>query len=152
IPSGFASRSGWRLKRMARKRWRLAATVLLAAAIVAVGLRFYPRRAATLNAKDTIVLADFANRTNDPVFDDTLRQGLAVQLEQSPFLSLVSERRMQQTLRLMSHPPDKPITPEVARDMCQRVGSVAALDGSIANLGQQYVLELRAVNCRTGDT
>jgi Tfp pilus assembly protein PilF len=137
---------------MARKRWRLAATALLAIAIVAVGLHFYPRRAAALNTKDTIVLGDFANRTNDPVFDDTLRQGLAVQLEQSPFLSLVSERRIQQTLRLMSQPPDKPITPEIARDLCQRVGSIAALDGTIANLGKQYVLELRAVNCRTGDT
>jgi Tfp pilus assembly protein PilF len=151
-PSSAASRTSWRLKRMARKRWRLAATALVAIAIVVVGLHFYPRRAAALNAKDTVVLADFANRTNEPVFDDTLRQGLAVQLEQSPFLSLVSERRIQQTLRLMSQPPDKPITPEVARDLCQRVGSVAALDGSIANLGKQYVLELRAVNCRTGDT
>jgi serine/threonine protein kinase/Tfp pilus assembly protein PilF len=149
-PSGAAT--SWRLKRIARKRWRLALTALLAIAIVAVGLHFYPRRAAALNARDTIVLADFANRTNEPVFDDTLRQGLAVQLEQSPFLSLVSERRIQQTLRLMSQPPDKPITPEIARDLCQRVGSVAALDGSIANLGRQYVLELRAVNCRTGDT
>jgi Tfp pilus assembly protein PilF len=151
-PSGAAGRTSWRLKRIARKRWRLALTALLAIAIVAVGLHFYPRRAAALNARDTIVLADFANRTNEPVFDDTLRQGLAVQLEQSPFLSLVSERRIQQTLRLMSQPPDKPITPEIARDLCQRVGSVAALDGSIANLGRQYVLELRAVNCRTGDT
>jgi eukaryotic-like serine/threonine-protein kinase len=151
-PSGGASRTSWRLKRIARKRWRLAGTALLAIAIVAVGLHFYPRRAAALNAKDTIVLADFANRTNDPVFDDTLRQGLAVQLEQSPFLSLVSERRIEQTLRLMSQPPDKPISPEIARDLCQRVGSVAALDGSIASLGKQYVLELRAVNCRTGDT
>jgi Tfp pilus assembly protein PilF len=151
-PSGAAMGISWRLKRMARKRWRLAATGLLAIAIVVVGLHFYPRRAAALNAKDTVVLADFANRTNEPIFDDTLRQGLAVQLEQSPFLSLVSERRIQQTLRLMSQPPDKPITPEIARDLCQRVGSVAALDGSIANLGKQYVLELRAVNCRTGDT
>jgi Tfp pilus assembly protein PilF len=151
-PSGAASRTSWRLKRLARKRWRLAATALVAIAIVVVGLHFYPRRAAALNAKDTVVLADFANRTNEPVFDDTLRQGLAVQLEQSPFLSLVSERRIQQTLRLMSQPPDKPITPEVARDLCQRVASVAVLDGSIANLGKQYVLELRAVNCRTGDT
>jgi eukaryotic-like serine/threonine-protein kinase len=151
-PSFAASRTSWRLKRLARKRWRLAATALVAIAIVVVGLHFYPRRAAALNAKDTVVLADFANRTNEPVFDDTLRQGLAVQLEQSPFLSLVSERRIQQTLRLMSQPPDKPITPEVARDLCQRVGSVAVLDGSIANLGKQYVLELRAVNCRTGDT
>ncbi len=151
-PSGAASRTSWRLKRMARKRRRLAATALVAIAMVAVCLHFYPRRAAALGAKDTIVLADFANRTNEPVFDDTLRQGLAVQLEQSPFLGLVSERRIQQTLRLMGQPPDKSITPEIARDVCQRVGSVAALDGSIANLGKQYVLELRAVNCRTGDT
>jgi eukaryotic-like serine/threonine-protein kinase len=151
-PSGTAGRTSWRLKRMARKRWRLAATALLAIAIVAVGLRFYPRRAAALNAQDTIVLADFVNRTNESVFDDTLRQGLVVQLEQSPFLSLVSERRIQQTLRLMQQPPDKSITPEIARDLCQRVGSVAALDGSIANFGKQYVLELRAVNCRTGGT
>ncbi len=150
--SGVASRTGWRLKRMARKRWRLAATALAALAIVAVAFHFYPRRAAALSAKDTIVLADFANHTNDPVFDDTLRQGLAVQLEQSPFLSLVSERRIQQTLRLMQQSPDKSITLEIARDLCQRLGSIAALDGSIANLGKQYVLELRAVNCRTGDT
>ena len=153
-PSGAASRTSWRLKRMARKRWRsgLHRTSGSRIAIVAMGLHFYPRRAAALNAKDTIVLADFANRTSDPVFDDTLRQGLAVQLEQSPFLSLVSERRIQQTLRLMGQSPDKSITPEIARDLCQRVGSVAALDGSIASFGQQYVLELRAVNCRTGDT
>jgi serine/threonine protein kinase/Tfp pilus assembly protein PilF len=151
-PSSAASRSSWRFKRIARKRWRLGATALLAVAIVAAGLHFYPHGASALSAKDTIVLADFANRTNDPVFDDTLRQGLAVQLEQSPFLSLVSERRIQQTLRLMSQSPDKTVTPEIARDLCQRVGSVAALDGSIANLGRQYVLELRAVNCHTGDT
>jgi len=150
--SGVAGRTGWRLKRMARKRWRLVLTALLAIVIVAAGVHFYPRRAAALGAKDTIVLADFVNRTGDPVFDETLRQGLAVQLEQSPFLSLVSERRIQQTLRLMGQSPDKTITPEIARDLCQRVGSVAALNGSIANLGKQYVLEVRAVNCRTDDT
>ncbi len=150
--SGVAGRTRWRLKRMARKRWRLVLTALLAIVIVAAGVHFYPRRAAALGVKDTIVLADFVNRTGDPVFDETLRQGLAVQLEQSPFLSLVSERRIQQTLRLMGQSPDKTITPEMARDLCQRVGSVAALNGSIANLGKQYVLELRAVDCRTGDT
>jgi len=150
--SGVAGRTGWRLKRMARKRWRLALTALLAIVIVAVGVHFYPRRVTALGAKDTIVLADFANRTGDPVFDETLRQGLAVQLEQSPFLSLVSERRIQQTLRLMGQSPDKSITPEIARELCQRAGSAAALDGSIASLGKQYVLELRAVNCHTGDT
>jgi tetratricopeptide (TPR) repeat protein/predicted Ser/Thr protein kinase len=150
--AGAASRTGWRLKRMARKRWRVGVTVLMALAILALAIRFYPRRAAALSTKDTIVLADFANKTGDSVFDETLRQGLAVQLEQSPFLSLVSERRIQQTLRLMGQSPDKSITPEIARELCQRAGSVAALDGSIANLGKQYVLELRAVNCRTGDT
>ena len=150
--SGVAGRTGWRLKRMARKRWRLVSTALLAIVIVAAGVHFYPRRAAALGAKDTIVLGDFVNRTGDPVFDETLRQGLAVQLEQSPFLSLVSERRILQTLRLMGQSPDKTITPEIARDLCQRVGSVAALNGSIANLGRQYVLELRAVDCRTGDS
>jgi Tfp pilus assembly protein PilF/predicted Ser/Thr protein kinase len=150
--SGVAGRTGWRLKRMARKRWRLVLTALLAIVSVAAGVHFYPRRAAALGVKDTIVLADFVNRTGDPVFEETLRQGLAVQLEQSPFLSLVSERRIQQTLRLMGQSPDKTITPEIARDLCQRVGSVAALNGSIANLGKQYVLELRAVDCRTGDT
>jgi tetratricopeptide (TPR) repeat protein len=150
--SGAASRTGWRLKRMARKRWRLGATALLAIAIVALGIRYYLRRVAPLSAKDTIVLADFANRTGDPVFDETLRQGLAVQLEQSPFLSLVSEQHTQQTLRLMGRSPEKSITPEIARELCQRAGSVAALDGSIASLGKQYVLELRAVNCHTGDT
>jgi hypothetical protein len=150
--AGAASRTGWRLKRMARKRWRVGVTALLAIAIVALGIRLYPRRAVALSTKDTIVLADFANKTSDPVFDETLRQGLAVQLEQSPFLSLVSERGIQQTLRLMGQSPDKSITPEIARELCQRAGSVAALDGSIANLGKQYVLELRAVNCHTGDT
>jgi eukaryotic-like serine/threonine-protein kinase len=150
--AGAASRAGWRLKRMARKRWRVGVTVLLTIAILALAIRFYPRRAAALSTKDTIVLADFANKTGDSVFDETLRQGLAVQLEQSPFLSLVSERRIQQTLRLMGQSPDKSITPEIARELCQRAGSVAALDGSIASLGKQYVLELRAVNCHTGDT
>jgi Flp pilus assembly protein TadD len=112
---------------------------------------FYLHRAPKLNDKDTIVLADFTNTTDDPVFDGTLRQGMAVQLEQSPFLSLVSEQRIQQTLRLMGQPPNARLTPEIARDLCQRTESAAVLDGSIASLGSQYVLGLKAVNCRTGD-
>jgi Tfp pilus assembly protein PilF len=150
--AGAASRTGWRLKRMARKRWRFGVATLLAIVIVAMGVHYYPRRPAALSAKDTILLAEFANRTGDPVFDETLREGLAVQLEQSPFLSLVSEQRIQQTLRLMGQSPDQSLTPEIARELCQRAGSVATLDGSIASLGKQYVLELRAVNCHTGDT
>ena len=97
------------------------------------------------------MLADFTNTTGDPVFDGTLRQGLAVQLEQSPFLSLISEERIQQTLRLMGQPADARLTPEIAREICERTASAAVLDGSIASLGSQYVLGLRAKDCRTGD-
>jgi eukaryotic-like serine/threonine-protein kinase len=104
-----------------------------------------------LTDKDTIVLADFTNTTGDPVFDGTLRQGLAVQLEQSPFLSLVSDERIQKALSLMGQPPDARLTPATGRDLCERIGSAAVLDGSIASLGRQYVLGLRARNCRTGD-
>ena len=112
---------------------------------------FYFHRAPKLTAKDTIVLADFENKTGDPVFDQTLRQGLAVQLEQSPFLSLVSDERIQQALRLMNRPLETRLTPEIAREICERTGSAAVLEGSIASLGSQYVLWLRARNCRTGE-
>ncbi len=101
--------------------------------------------------KDTIVLADFTNTTGDPVFDETLRQGLAVQLQQSPFLSLVSEERIRRTLGLMKQPPDARLTPDIAQGVCVRTASAAVLDGSIAMLGSQYVLGLRATNCTTGD-
>jgi tetratricopeptide (TPR) repeat protein len=97
------------------------------------------------------VLADFVNSTGDPVFDGTLRQGMAVQLEQSPFWSVISEQRMQQTLRLMGRPADARINLETAREICARTGSAAVIEGSIASLGTQYVLGLRAENCRNGD-
>jgi len=131
-------------------RWKAivpAATIVLALSIAGF---FYLRAAPKLSDKDTIVLADFANSTGDPVFDGTLRQGLAVQLEQSPFLSLVPEDRVQQTLRMMSQPADAHLTPQLAREVCQRTASAAVLQGSIAALGDQYVLGLRAENCRTG--
>ena len=108
-------------------------------------------RAPKLTAKDTIVLGEFENKTGDPVFDGTLRQGLAVQLEQSPFLTLVSDRQVEQVLRLMNRPPETRLTPEVAREICERTGGAAVLEGSIASLGSQYVLWLRARNCRTGE-
>jgi serine/threonine protein kinase/tetratricopeptide (TPR) repeat protein len=130
--------------------WKVALPVALAAVVLAVGGYLYLHRMAKLTDKDTIVLADFSNTTGDPVFDDTLRQGLSVQLEQSPFLRLVSEERIQQTLRLMGQGNDARLTPEVARQVCERTGSAAVLDGSIASLGSQYVLGLRATNCRTG--
>jgi DNA-binding winged helix-turn-helix (wHTH) protein len=112
---------------------------------------FYLRQAPRLTDKDTIVVADFTNTTGDSVFDGTLRQGLAVQLEQSPFLSLISEQRIRQVLRLMGKPADARLTPEIAREICERTASAAVLDGSIASLGSQYVLGLRAEDCRTGD-
>ena len=101
--------------------------------------------------KDTIVLADFDNKTGDAVFDDTLKQGLSVQLEQSPFLDLLSERKVIETLKLMGRPAADRLTPEVAHEICQRTGSKAMLTGSIAGLGSQYVIGLKAVNCDTGD-
>jgi eukaryotic-like serine/threonine-protein kinase len=132
---------------------RRAITSFIAILIVmlaAGGWLFFSRRAHALTDKDTIVLADFANSTSDPVFDGTLRQGLAVQLEQSPFLSLVPEDRVQQALRMMSQPADAHLTPQVAREVCQRTAAAAVLQGSIAALGNQYVLGLRAEDCRTG--
>src|SRR5262249_19875709 len=104
-----------------------------------------------LTDKDTIVLADFTNTTGDAVFDDTLRQGLTIELTQSPFLSLISDDAIQKTLLLMSQKPDGQLTLKVAQEICERTGSAAVLDGSIAKLGSQYVLGLRAKNCRTGE-
>jgi len=132
----------------ARVRWTLAAAAAIA--LAALGFVFYPRQT-PLTDKDTIVLGDFTNTTGDPVFDETLRQGLAVQLRQSPFLSLISDERIRRTLPLMNQPPDTPLTPEVAREVCVRTGGAAVLEGSIAALGSQYVLGLRATNCATGD-
>ncbi len=104
-----------------------------------------------LTEKDTIVLADFDNKTGDPVFDDTLREGLSVELQQSPFLSLIGDQQVQQTLALMGQPKDARLTPEIAQQVCERTGSAAVLEGSIASLGSQYVLGLRAKNCSTGN-
>ena len=102
-------------------------------------------------SKDTMVLADFTNKTGDTVFDDILRQGLSVQLEQSPFLSLVSEQQIRQTLKMMGQQPHVKLTPEVAREICQRTGSAVVLDGSIAKFGTQYLLTLKAASCVSGE-
>jgi serine/threonine protein kinase/tetratricopeptide (TPR) repeat protein len=129
----------------------------IAGAIVAVlvlagaGYFFFGPTPAKLTNKDTIVLADFKNTTGDAVFDGTLREGLAAQLEQSPFLSLISDQRVAQTMTLMQQPKQARLTPELARDVCQRTASAATIEGSISSLGSQYVLGLKAVNCRTGD-
>jgi len=104
-----------------------------------------------LTAKDTIVLADFDNKTGDSVFDDTLRQGLSVELQQSPLLSLMPDRRVQETLALMGQPKDGRLTPEIAQQICERNASAAVLEGSITRVGNQYVLGLRAKECNTGN-
>ncbi len=131
-------------------RWKM---IVPAAALLALAVAGYVyfHRVPPLTERDTIVLADFTNTTGDSVFDGTLRQGLAIQLEQSPFLSLVSDERIQKALGLMGRQADARLTPELARDICERTASAAVLEGSIANLGSQYVLGLRAKNCRTGD-
>jgi serine/threonine protein kinase/Tfp pilus assembly protein PilF len=137
-----------------RNVWRALvpiAVVLIAA--VSAGILYYRSRSAKkLTDKDTIVLADFANSTGDSVFDGTLKQALAVDLEQSPFLNVLSEEKLAGTLRLMGRSPGERVTQEMAKEICLRAGSKAFLTGSIANLGGRYAVSARAVNCQTGDT
>jgi tetratricopeptide (TPR) repeat protein len=136
----------------AAKIWQVAVPVLLVALLLAGGLYFRSHQQSNrLTEKDTIVLSDFDNKTGDAVFDDTLKQGLSVQLEQSPFLDLLSERKVNETLKLMGGSAGDHLTPEVTREVCQRTGSKAMLTGSIASLGSQYVIGLKAANCSTGD-
>jgi serine/threonine protein kinase/Flp pilus assembly protein TadD len=146
------STGGRSLKTGIGRLWKVIVAAVAAIAALAVASYFYFHWSPTLTDKDTIVLADFTNTTGDAVFDGALRQGLVVELEQSPFLSLVSEQRIQQTLRMMGHSPEVRLTPDIAREVCNRTESVGVVDGSIASLGSQYVLGLTAVNCRTGDS
>ncbi|MGO9084290.1 MAG: winged helix-turn-helix domain-containing protein [Candidatus Sulfotelmatobacter sp.] len=133
-----------------RRKWAVVAA-LVGVATLATTSYFYVHRAPKLTDKDTIVLSDFDNKTGDPVFDDTLKQGLSVQLEQSPFLDLISERRVNETLKLMGRSPDDRLTANVTREVCLRTGSKAMVIGSIAGLGSQYAIGVKAVNCNTGD-
>ncbi len=135
----------------ARLTRKVIVPAAVAVTVLAIGGYFYLHRAPKLSEKDRIVVADFANSTGDPVFDDTLKQGLSVQLEQSPFLDLLSDLRVNETLKLMGRPASDRLTPEVTREVCQRTSSKAMLTGSIAGLGGQYVIGLKAVNCNTGD-
>ena len=120
--------------------------------VLGVGGWLYSWRTHALGQSDTIVLADFVNKTGDPIFDDTLRQGLAAQLQQSPFLSLVPDQKIQQTLMQMGKPADTKLTPAIAADLCMRAGSKAYLSGMISNIGSEYVIGVSAVNCQTGDS
>ena len=135
-----------------RKFWKAGAAITAVVLTLAVGVYFYFHRTAKLTDKDTIVLADFTNTTGDPVFDGTLRQGLAVQLEQSPFLNVLSKEKVNEQLKLMGHTPDEHLSESVAREICQRSAGAAVIAGSVSNLGNQYVIGLSAVNCRTGDS
>jgi serine/threonine protein kinase/predicted Zn-dependent protease len=136
----------------AEKHWIRIISAALAALALAVAGHFYFHRKPRFTERDTIVLADFSNTTGDPVFDGTLRQGLAVQLEQSPFFSLASEGRIQQALKMMQQPADVRLTPTIAREVCQRTDSTVVLEGSIAQIGTQYSLILRGVNCSNGES
>ncbi|MGA7930660.1 MAG: protein kinase [Candidatus Sulfotelmatobacter sp.] len=142
-----------------RKLWKLLVPVaVVAAALIAGGLYWHSRsgtpvtKATPLTEKDTVVLADFDNKTGDTVFDDALKQALAVQLGQSPFLNILSDRKVEETLRLMGRPSTDRITRDVARELCIRTGSKAIVLGSISNLGGQYVIGLNTVGCSSGDT
>jgi DNA-binding winged helix-turn-helix (wHTH) protein/tetratricopeptide (TPR) repeat protein len=142
-----------------KPRTRFSRKILLAWAfalsLAVIGSAFLISRfshwSAPLTERDTIVLADFTNKTGEVIFDDTLRQGLSSQLEQSPFLNLLSDQRIAQTLSLMAKPKHTPLTAELAREICERTASAATIEGSISSLGTQYVLGLQALNCRNGD-
>jgi serine/threonine protein kinase/tetratricopeptide (TPR) repeat protein len=136
-----------------RRLWKVLvpAATFLVAALVGGGLYLRSHSKAALTEKDTIVLADFANTTGDAVFDDTLKQGLSVQLSQSPFLNLLPEQKVSETLKLMGRTPGERLTREVAREICVRTNSKAVLSGSISSLGSQYVIGLKAANCNSGD-
>ncbi|MGA7622258.1 MAG: protein kinase [Candidatus Acidiferrales bacterium] len=134
-------------------RWPILAGVAVVAIGLAVGAWLYfARRAQALTEKDTIILSDFTNTTGDAIFDDTLKTALNVSLRQSPFLNVLSDSEVAKTLQQMTRPADTKITPTVARELCQRAGSKAYLAGTIGSLGSEYVLGLKAVNCRSGDT
>jgi tetratricopeptide (TPR) repeat protein len=134
-------------------RWEAVTGVIVLVIGLAVGgWLFFSRKVHALTDKDTIVLADFANTTGDPVFDGTLRQALAIQLEQSPFLKIMDDEQVQQDLRLMSLTPGARITNQIAHDICVRDAAAATIDGSIASLGKNYVVTLQAITCQGGAT
>jgi serine/threonine protein kinase len=140
------------VKRRFGRPWKVIVTLAVALAAMVVGEYFYSHRTTKLTGKDTIVLADFTNTTGDPVFDDTLRQGLYSQLEQSPFVNLVSDERIAYTLKLMEQPRSTRLTYPVAIEVCKRTASTATIAGSIAKLGSEYVLGLKAVTCSNGES
>jgi eukaryotic-like serine/threonine-protein kinase len=142
----------WIQSRPQARRWLVAAALVVIAAAAGTYLYLRQREAHRLTEQDTVVLADFTNNTGEAAFDDTLKQALRVQLEQSPFLNVLSDRKVIQELGYMGRSRDTRLTENAAREVCQRTGSKAMLGGSIANLGSHYVLGLNALNCQTGDS
>jgi tetratricopeptide (TPR) repeat protein len=137
--------------RATRTRWALAGATALAGVVGTLAF-FNARRAPALTDRDTIIVADFVNTTGDPIFDGTLKQAVTVTLEQSPFLSIVSPDRVRRTLALMTRSPDERVAGETAREVCERVGAAATIDGTIAPLGSHYVIGLAATDCRSRET
>jgi eukaryotic-like serine/threonine-protein kinase len=133
------------------KGWKIAIPTGVTLALAVAGAFVYTHRTPTLTEQDTIIVGDFANTTPDSVFDDTLKQALGVSLRQSPFLNVLSDDKVAATLRMMTRPVNTRLTPDVARELCQRANSKVYIAGSIANIGSQYVVGLKAVNCANGD-
>jgi len=147
-----AARSGPAARLPSRQPWKSIATAVAVIAAIAVGVFSYTTRPRAFSERDSVVIADFANTTGEPVFDDALKEALDVQLRQSPYLAVLPEQRVQGTLRLMGRQPTDKLTRDVARDLCQRTASKAMVAGSISQLGSSYVISLDVTNCRTGDT
>ena len=129
--------AGWRPTRKAVRWWAVSGAAVLVVGLAIGGWLVLSRKAPALTERDTIILADFTNTTGDAVFDGTLRQGLSVQLEQSPFLRIVSDEQIRQTLQLMGRNPDVKLTAQITQEICQRTASAAVLEGSIAQIGTQ---------------
>jgi len=153
VAAHVPSASGVKIAAPASRLW-IGVGGLVIVAIAAGAFWWFKARSskpATLTERDTVIVADFANSTGDPVFDDALKQALSVSLRQSPFLNVLSDERVSSTLQLMTRPTDTRLTPDVARELCLRAGSKAFVAGSIANIGSEYVVGLKAINCATGD-
>jgi serine/threonine protein kinase/Flp pilus assembly protein TadD len=151
LPSSSPANAAPPLPKSRRKLLLAAAAVLLIAIVVIGAAYFRARSTPKLANRDTVVLTDFSNTTGNPVFDDTLKQALSVALRQSPFLNVLSDQQVGATLKLMKQPSSTPLTPLLAPEVCQRAGSKAYISGSIATLGNEYVIGLKAVNCIDGD-
>jgi serine/threonine protein kinase/tetratricopeptide (TPR) repeat protein len=134
-----------------KKKWYIAAAAAVIVAAAVAGF-FYRKSSRSLTEKDAILLTDFVNTTGDAVFDGTLKQALAVQLEQSPYLNVFPQDKVRNTLKFMGRSPDERVTPDLARDICQREGLKAVLNGTISSIGSQYVVDVNAINCQSGDS